>query len=555
MPDIDANNLPDDVEALRAMIVADQLKFKEVLNEERSQHNQSLNDALEQERTKHNESLKKERKKHSATLKIANAKQEALKQHIAVLEQQLAAMRRARFGKKSEQLDEHIHQLELMIEDLETTLSPPPVLPELESPENKPQSKARKALPEHLPREVIEHGKRESCEKCGNTLSPIGEDISEQLEYVPSSFRVIRHVRPKYSCACCNTIVQAPAASRPIARSYAGPGLLAHVAVAKFCDHLPLYRQSQIYSREGVALERSTLADWVGQICHLLRPLNNALQSYVLEAGKLHGDDTPVPVLQPGRKSTKLGRLWGYLRDDRPAGSSEAPAVWFDYTPDRRGRWPAQHLATYSGILQADGYPGYNALYATGRIVEAACWAHVRRMFFEIDQVQPNSFATDVLHAIAGLYAVEKLIKDKPPDQRVALRQAHAGPALEILKAQLRETLSGVSKKLPLAKAIHYALVRWDALVRYVDNGTIEIDNNPIERQIRPIAIGRKNYLFAGSDAGGERAAMMYSLINTAKLNGVEPEAYLTHVLSVIADHPVNRVNELLPWNVSLPSQ
>jgi len=536
MPDIDIDNLPDDVDALRALIV-DQLE----LNKEREKQTQTLNDALDQQRIK-----------HSAELKDAAAKQHALKQHIIVLEQQLAALRRARFGKQSEKLDEHILQLELMIEDLESTLAEPPTTPEPATSTDKLKSPTRKPFPDHLPRETIEHGKRENCEQCGNVLSKIDDDVSEQLEYVPSSFRVIRHVRPKYSCKCCNTIVQASAPSRPILRSYAGPGLLAHVAVAKFCDHLPLYRQSQIYSREGVALERSTLADWVGQICHLLRPLNDALQVYVLDASKIHGDDTPVPVLQPGRKSTKLGRLWGYLRDDRSAGDDTPPAVWFSYTPDRKGKWPAEHLATFSGTLQADGYAGYNALYATGRINEAACWAHVRRKFFEIDKVQPNSFATDVLHTIASLYAVEKTIKGKPPDQRVATRQARAGPVLETLKQQLQKTLSQIPRKFPLAKAINYALTRWDALSRYVDDGNLEIDNNPIEREIRPVALGRKNYLFAGSDAGGERAAMMYSLINTAKLNGVEPEAYLTHVLSVIAEHPVNQVEELLPWNVQL---
>jgi len=548
MPDTDIDKLPDDVNALRALLV-DHLAHNKALEQER----EKLAQSLEQQTQSLKDALQKERGEHAATLKKSTAREQALKQHIAVLEQQLVALRRARFGKQSEKLDEQIHQLELMIEDLETTASPPPA-PETDAPVDKPERKKRKPLPEHLPRETIEHGSHDCCEQCGETLALIGEDVSEQLEYKPASFRVIRHVRPKYSCTCCNSIVQAPAPSRPITRSYAGPGLLAHVAVAKFCDHLPLYRQSQIYSREGVALERSTLADWVGQICHLLRPLNDALQTYVLAASKVHGDDTPVPVLQPGRKTTKMGRLWGYLRDDRPAGSDAAPAVWFTYTPDRKGKWPAEHLATFSGTLQADGYAGYNALYATGRINEAACWAHVRRRFFEIDQVQLNSFATEVLREIAKLYVVEKEIKGKTPEQRKAARQARAGPVLESLKTQLRTTLGTVPKKLPLAKAIHYALVRWDALVRYVDDGTIEIDNNPIEREIRPIALGRKNYLFAGSDAGGERAAMMYSLINTAKLNGVEPEAYLTHVLSVIAEHPVNRVDELLPWNVKVGS-
>lgn len=548
MPEIDANNLPDDVEALRALIIANQHELKKALDRERAKHTQALN----HEKTKHTQTLDQERTKHSAALKEAAAQQHTLKQHIVVLEQQLAVLRRARFGKQSEKLEENIHQLELMIEDLETTLSAPSQF-EVETPADKPKRKSHKPLPEHLPREIREHGKQECCAKCGGALSFIGEDISEQLEYIPASFRVIRHVRPKYSCPCCSGIVQAPAPSRPIARSYAGPGLLAHVAIAKFCDHQPLYRQSQIYSREGVVIERSTLADWIGQVCHLLRPLNDALQTYVLSAQKIHGDDTPVPVLQPGRKSTKLGRLWGYLRDDRPAGNEEAPAVWFSYSADRKGKWPVEHLATFNGTLQADGYAGYNALYATGRIQEAACWAHVRRKFYEIDQVQPDGFATDVLQAIAKLYAVEKAIKGQNPEQRASTRQARAGPIVDHLKLQLQSTLSRVAKKLPLAKAIHYALTRWDALVRYIDDGTIEIDNNPIERQIRPVALGRKNYLFAGSDAGGERAAMMYSLINTAKLNGIEPEAYLTQVLTVIADHPVNRVDELLPWNIQLP--
>jgi hypothetical protein len=271
-----------------------------------------------------------------------------------------------------------------------------------------------------------------------------------------------------------------------------------------------------------------------------------------MAAAKLHTDDTPVPVLQPGRKTTKQARLWGYMRDDRPAGNTDAPAVWFTYSPDRKGKWPEAHLADYSGTLQADGYAGYKALYAKGDIHEAACWAHVRRKFYEIDKVQPESFAANVLEAIAELYVIEKQIKGQPPDQRLAIRQEQAKPRLDQLKEKLRVTLSRVAKKLPLAKAIQYALVRWDALERYTTDGAIEIDNNPIEREIRPIALGRKNYLFVGSDAGGERAAMMYSLMNTAKLNGIEPEAYLTHVLTRIADHPVNRVDELQPWNVQL---
>ena len=320
--------------------------------------------------------------------------------------------------------------------------------------------------------------------------------------------------------------------------------------MAKYCDHLPLYRQSAIYSREGVELSRSTLADWVGKVCHLLRPLDDALNRYVLDTKHLHTDDTPVPVLQPGRKTTKQGRLWGYLRDNRPAGDEAAPAVWFAYTPDRKGKWPQEHLASYEGTLQADGYAGYKVLYEKENFYEAACWAHVRRKFFEVDKNQPNGFAGEVLLSIAELYKIESDIKGLAPDKRQSVREARAGPLLKTLKEQLRSTMSKIPKKLPLAQAIYYALVRWDALIRYTKDGSIEIDNNPIERQIRPIALGRKNYLFAGSDAGGERAAMMYSLLNTAKLNGIDPEAYLAQVLSTIADHPVNRVDELLPWNV-----
>ena len=276
-----------------------------------------------------------------------------------------------------------------------------------------------------------------------------------------------------------------------------------------------------------------------------------ALRAYVMDTDKLHGDDTPVPILQPGRKTTKQGRLWGYLRDSRPAGSTAAPEVWFAYTPDRKGKWPQEHLANYHGTLQADGYAGYNAIYKTGRVHEAACWAHVRRKIFDVDKAQPESFAATVLAYIARLYVIEKEINGQLPAHRASERQARAGPIVVELREQLRSTLGRIPRKLPLANAIHYALVRWEALTRYINDGGLEIDNNLIEHEIRPIALGRKNYLFAGSDAGGERAAMLYSLINTAKLNGLDLEVYLTRVLSKIADHPVNRVDELLPWNIS----
>jgi len=484
-------------------------------------------------------------------------KEQLIRSHereLVLLRQQLAELKRQRYGRKSEKLDEQIQQLELIIEDLETNCTTL-TSPELQAPvtENKtgPTSR-RQPLPDHLPQETINHDAPSSCTCCGGELNYIGEDVSEQLEYIPAQFKRIRHVRAKYSCTHCKTIMQAEAPPRPIPRSYFGPGLLAHVAVSKYTDHLPLYRQSVIYARDGVHLERSTLADWMGQVCRLMSPLHDALHHYVMAASKIHGDDTPVPVLQPGRKTTKQGRLWAYLRDDRSAGIKEPPAVWLAYTPDRKGKWPVEHLKSFTGLLQADGFAGFNGLYQSGRVKEVACWAHTRRKFYEIAQTDPTSVAHDVLKQIAELYRVEQEIKGQPKEKRQRIRQARAGPVIAELKNQLTQTFTRVSRKSPLAKAIHYALVRWEALSRYVDDGRLEIDNNPVEREIRPVALGRKNYLFAGADSGGERAAMLYSLLNTAKLNGIEPEAYLRTVIERIAETPINRVDQLLPWNLAV---
>jgi transposase len=464
-------------------------------------------------------------------------------------------LKRMHFGPRSERRDHDIQQLELRLEDLEANQAaaePPPIVPATAALNQKaPVKPARRPLPAALPRETetIEPP-QEACPDCGGTLRRLGEDVSETLEYVPARFKVIRTVRPKLSCAGCSQIVQAPAPNRVIDRGLAGPGLLAHVLVAKYADHLPLYRQAEIYQREGVELDRSTLADWVGGTSRMLRPLVEALQKYVLSAEKLHGDDVPVPVLEPGNGKTKTGRLWTYVRDDRPAGSEAPPAVWFSYSPDRKGEHPARHLQNYVGILQADGYAGFNKLYQTGRIVEAACWAHVRRKFHDLYQAHRSPIANEALERIGQLYGIEQEIRGRSPAERKEVRQARSRPLLEAMQAWLKATLGKLSQKSDVAVAIRYALERWSALLRYCEDGRVEMDNNAAERALRAVALGRKNYLFAGSDAGGERAAAIYSLLGSAKLNGIDPEAYLSAVLRRIADHSINRIAELLPWNL-----
>jgi hypothetical protein len=331
----------------------------------------------------------------------------------------------------------------------------------------------------------------------------------------------------------------------------AGPGLLAHVLTSKFCDHLPLYRQSEIYGREGVELDRSTLAKWVGESSHLLEPLVEVLRRYVMAADKLHGDDTPVPVLAPGNGKTKTGRLWTYVRDDRACGGTMPPAVWFAYSPDRKGEHPQQHLGQFRGILQADAYAGFNQLYENGSIQQAPCLAHIRRKFYDLMEAHHSPIATEAVERIAALYAIEKEIRGRSPDERRQVRNSRARPLLESMRTWMETSLSQLSRKSDTTAAIHYALARWDAFVRYCDDGRIEIDNSAAERALRAVALGRKNYLFAGSDRGGDRAATFYSLIGTAKLNGLNPEAYLRYVLEHIADHPITRIQELLPWNLT----
>jgi transposase len=470
-------------------------------------------------------------------------------EHLKLL---VAKLRRMLFGRSSEKLQQQLNQLELYLDEKAQDVAQIETHIAAAAEKRPPSRTGRRPLPAHLPREIITHMPDEPCcSQCGGEFKPLGEDVCEVLEYVPASFKVLRHVRPKLACAKCDAIVQAHAPSRPIPNGLAGSGLLAHVLVSKYCDHLPLYRQCEIYARQSVELDRSTMAEWVAQCHHLLRPLTQAIRRHVLRAEKIHGDDTPVPVLAPGNGQTKQARLWVYVRDDRTAADETPPAVWFAYSPNRRGEHPQAHLKNYRGILQADAFAGYAPLYETGSVREAACWAHVRRRFYDIHQAQASPIAGEALRRIGALYEIERDIRGKAPESRQAQRQARAGPLLGAMREWMEINLQSLSKKSKLAEALRYALTRWRALSIYIDEGRIEIDNSAAERALRCVALGRRNYLFAGSEAGGERAASIYSLIGTAKLNDVEPEAYLRHVIERIADHPVNRVNELLPWSVA----
>jgi transposase len=506
---------------------------------------------------------------HAATLEQQTAEQERQAaelqaarnglQELTLLHEKLklrlARLLRQQYGASSEKLRATIDQLELLLDDLEeqiaeTTPPEPKQPPASEPAETTRRKPVRRPLPESLPRDVVEHAAPCTCPECGGVLRALGEDVTEVLDYVPATFRVIRHVRPKLSCRNCESIAQAPVPSLPIQRGLATPGLLSHVLVAKYADHLPLYRQSEIYARAGVELDRSTLADWVGQSARLLRPLVDAVGTHVMTAERVHADDTTIPVLDPGRGTTKTGRLWCYVRDDRPFAGAAAPAVIYHYSPDRKGEHPRSHLASFHGILQADGYAGYAGLYERD-VTEAACLAHARRKFFDVHAATQSPLALEALQRIAALYAIEAVIRGQPPDARLAVRQAKSAPLFIDLRDWLERTQTRISGKSDLAGAIRYTLSRWDALTLVLRDGRACIDNNAAERAMRPMTLGRKNWLHVGSDAGGERAAAIYSLTETAKLNLLDPEDYLRQVLERIAEHPVKRVHELLPWNLT----
>jgi transposase len=485
--------------------------------------------------------------------------------HIEKLKMQLALLRRARFGRSSEKLERDIEQLELLIGELEegqaesserTEAAKPAVSSAAKKERSHP---VRLPLPEHLPRERVEHEPNCVCPACGGTnLTLIGTDEREVLEYVPSHFKVIVHARPKISCRNCQTIVEPPMPSLPIERGRPGPALLAHVLVSKYCDHLPLHRQSEIYARAGLELDRSTLASWVGRMAFHLSPIADAIARHVREGPSLHADDTPVPVLDPGRGKTKTGRLWVAVRDERPWGSGVPPAVFYRYSPDRKSEQAEALLASCRGFLHADAYAGFQNLYRadplTGkaRLVEVACWAHARRKLYDVHHATQSPAAKELLERIGELFAIEEEIRGQSSQNRQAARAERAVPLLTKMKGRFEEVLNTVSRKSSLADALRYSLTRWDALTRYTADGRLDICNNAAERAIRPLALGRKNWMFAGADTGGERAAVMYTIIETAKLNGLDPEAYLRALIARIADHPAKRIAELLPWNFRL---
>jgi transposase len=469
-------------------------------------------------------------------------------------------LRHERFGQSSER-GTLLDQLELQLADLEADAAQAQVGAQMIAaaasdkmmvPSFERRLPARRPLPEHLPRQRIVYPAPSVCPCCGGTtLRKIGEDVTETLELIPRQWKVIQHLREKFSCRACEAISQPPAPSHPIARGRAGPKLLAHILFSKYGLHLPLNRQSAVYAREGIDLDVSTLADWVGAAAATLMPLVEAIRAYVFAAERIHADDTTVPVLAKGR--TRTGRLWTYVRDDRPFAGPDPPAAVFFYSRDRGGEHPEQHLAGFAGLMQADAYAGFNRLYEADRkgglIIEAACWAHARRKFFDLARINKAPIASEAVTRIDALFAIEREINGSAPQQRVNVRTERSRPLIIGLESWLREQRARVSKNSDTGKAIEYSLKRWAALTRFLDDGRLCMSNNAAERELRAVAVGRRNWTFAGSDEGGRRAAAIYTLIATAKLNNVDPQAWLADVLARTLDYPAKRIDDLLPWN------
>ena len=510
-----------------------------------------------------------------AELAIARAQQSDDHALIAHLKLQIKKLKRDRHGPRSERTARLLDQLELTLEELEASATEDELAAEMAAARITNtktvasftrQRPSRKPLPDHLPRERVIVSGPTSCACCGGSrLAKLGEDITETLEVIPKSWKVIQHVREKFTCRDCEKISQAPAPFHVIARGWAGPSLLAMVLFEKFGQHQPLNRQAERYAREGVPISLSTLADQVGGCTAALAPLFKRLEAYVLSAERLHGDDTTVPVLAKGKTDT--GRIWVYVRDDKPFGGQAPPGAVFYYSRDRAGEHPQAHLANYTGIFQADAYSGYGRLYDPGRnagpILEAACWVHARRPFFVMADLAENArrkaqgkkpavispLALEAVLRIDALFEIERGINGQNPERRRAVRQELSAPLVADLETWMREQRAKLSRRNDIAKAMDYMLKRWSAFTRFLDDGRICLSNNAAERGVRGIALGRKSWLFCGSDRGGERAAVMYSLIVTAKMNDIDPQAWLADVLARIAEHPVHKLDDLLPWN------
>jgi transposase len=516
---LDINALPDDVESLKRLLI--------------EQHGAS----------------------HAKDIRLREKDQQI--EHLKFL---LAKLQRARFGQSSEQL-EGAGQLPLIFQELKAALAEAErhtaaeEIPAALSPKGQPVR--RKQLPEHFERiPNLIPPKECACPVCGGTLKGLGQDEAEVLEVKTVTFTVTRHIRPKKRCVKCSTIVQAPAPSRPIPKSFAGASLLALILTWKYGFHLPLYRQCQIFAHGGLKLTRTTLMQWVAASSLLLGPLAAALGKYVLSASNINADDTPFRVLAPGTGKTRRGHIWTYVRDGTSWGSTDPPAVWYRYSPSWHGKYPQRHLASFRGKLQVDGYAGFEPLFMPSkpgepaRVEEISCMAHARRYFFELYKALKSPLAKEGVDRIDVLYDIEGAIRGRSAPERRAARQEYAVPLLNEMHAWMIESLSQIDAKSDLAEAFNYSLNRWETLCRYTQDGKLEIDNLIAERSIRGMGIGRRNYLFFGSDSGGERAAIIYSLIESCKLNHIDPQSYLQYVLERIADHPINRIEDLLPWNV-----
>jgi transposase len=493
----------------------------------------------------------------------AEARASGAEAMVAHLKLVIAKLRRARFGPSAERGSKLLDQLELQLEELEASATEDELAATVRSGEDGTvvtsftrKKPVRAPLPEHLPRERVVIPVPAACPCCGGRLAKLGEDVTETLEVVPRQWKVVQTVREKFTCRSCAKITQPPAPFHSIARGRAGASLLAMILYAKYGHHQPLNRQSDSFVREGIDLDVSTMADWVGACTAELAPLIELIRHHVLGAARLHGDDTTVPVLAKGK--TMTGRVWAYVRDDRPfAGPAPAAALFF-YSRNRDGEHPKRHLAGYAGILQADAYGGFNSLYDPQRspapITEAACWSHGRRKFFVLADAAKAPLALAAVHRIDAIFAIEGEINGLPAAPRLAIRTTRIAPLVAELESWMRVERARLSRHADVAKAMDYMLKRWAAFTRFLSDGRICLTNNAAERALRGVAIGRKNWLFAGSDRGGERAAAVYTLIATAKLNNVDPQAWLADVLRRIADHPARRLHELLPWNWQKPA-